>query len=288
MLAIYINLERRTDRRDFMEAQCAALGLDVERLEATTPETIRDEDLAPLTMAEACEYLSPVEVASSISHFGAWKRMLEAGQRRVLVMEDDVRLSGMLPSFLSALEKEGPDIGLLRLETRMSRVLLYRRAEPAPLGLSLHRPLSYEYGCCAYVISADYAAPILASPQRFSMPADDILFSLESPFRLTSKLRAVVPALAIAQYEVTPDYCVPPSIVDSDLQAGRDVRVARPPPSRPRPRGLRKLRREILRVGRQIAGIPDVARRQLYSQSMIVPFAAGDSSGPRSGALPSA
>src|SRR5690606_13169956 len=134
-----------------------------------------------------------------ISHFRAWKRMLATGGRRMLVLEDDVRLSPLLPSFLAAPEAEDRDIGVLRLETRMSQVLLHTRAEPAPLGVSLRLPLSYEAGSGAYVISADYASRILASRRRYVLPIDDLLFSLSSPFRDRRRLRTAVPALAVCR-----------------------------------------------------------------------------------------
>lgn len=281
MLAFYINLDKRTDRRAFMEAQLAELGMNVERLQATTPDMIVDEDLAPLSMAQIGENLSPPEIATLISHFRAWKRMLAEGSRRVLVLEDDVRLSPLLPSFLAALEAENRDIGVLRLETRMSRVLLHARAEPAPLGISLRLPLSYEAGSGAYVISADCALRILASPKRFTLPIDDLLFSLSSPFRDPGRLRAAVPALAVCRYEITPEFSVPTSILVSDSQAGREIRYASMA-NRKKPKGLRKLRREILRVGRQVIDAREMVWRRMRARSMIVPFADGEAIAPPS------
>jgi GR25 family glycosyltransferase involved in LPS biosynthesis len=272
LLAFYINLDSRADRRAFMEAQFATLGMSVERLQATTPDTIAEEDIAPLTMKEVRVALAPVEAAASISHFRIWRHMLAGGHRRVLVLEDDVQLSSLMPSFLAALESGGPDTGVLRLETRLSRVLLHRRAEPAPLGISLHLPLSYETGAGAYVISADYAARILASPERFSMPIDDIVFSLKSPFRETSRLRVAVPGLALIQFEVTPDYRVPESILASDSQAGRDLRYVDEARG-PKPTGWLKLRRELRRLRRQTRRTYEVICLRPFAVSRVVPFA---------------
>lgn len=287
MLAFYINLDSRTDRRAFMEAQFAALGMDVERLQATTPDTISREEIAPLAMEEIRAALSPVEVAASISHFRIWRHMLAGGHRRVLVLEDDVWLSGLLPSFLAALESDGPDTGVLRLETRLSQVLLHRRAERAPSGISLHLPLSYEPGAGAYIISVDYAARILASPERFSMPIDDIIFSLKSPFRKTSRLRAAVPGLALFQFEVTPDYCVPDSILKSDAQASRNLRYADEVRA-PGPSGWLKLRRELRRLRRQIQMTYEAIWLRPFAVRRIVPFAGSAVSAPPSAAPPRA
>jgi GR25 family glycosyltransferase involved in LPS biosynthesis len=287
LLAFYINLDKRTDRRAFMESQFVELNMKVERLQATTPDTIAEEDIAPLTMEEIRAALSPVEAAAAISHFRAWRHMLAGGHRHILVLEDDVRLSRLMPSFLAALESGGPYTGVLRLETRLSQVLLHRRAEPAPSGISLHMPLSYEPGTGAYVISADYAARILASPERFSMPIDDIVFSLKSPFRKTSRLRVTVPGLALFQFEATPDYCVPESILTSDAQASRDLRYV-DETLRPKPTGWLKLRREIRRLRRQIGRAYEVIWLRPFAISTIVPFASGAVTSPPSAAPPRA
>lgn len=283
MLAFYINLDRRADRRAFMEAQLAALGMHVERLQATTPDTIANDEIMPLPMRGLRAALSSVEMAASISHFRAWRHMLASGHRSVLVLEDDVRLSSLLPSFIAALESQRQDIDVLRLETRLTQVLVHRRATPAPLGISLHMPLSYEAGSGAYVISADHAARIVSSPERFTMPIDDILFSLKSPFRRTSRLRVCVPALALFQFEVTPEYCVPPGIPSSDAQASRDIRYVDQARA-PRPKGLPKLRREIRRLRRQIGLAYEYIWLRRFAVSTIVPFAGDAVTAPRSAA----
>src|SRR5690606_8732846 len=111
--------------------------------------------------------------------------------------------------------------------------------------------------------------------ERFALPIDDILFSLKSPFRDTSLLRTAVPALALCRYEITPELRVPESVLVSDSQADREMRYARMA-NRKKPRGLRKLRRELVRLGRQIIGAPETVWRRICARSMIVPFADGE------------
>ncbi|HEY6630054.1 MAG TPA: glycosyltransferase family 25 protein [Rhizobiaceae bacterium] len=281
MLAFYINLDKRTDRRAFMDAQLAGLVIEVERLPATTPETISPEDILPLSLKADDQTLSPPEMAISISHFRAWKRMLDEGHPRVLVLEDDVLVSSRLPAFLEAIEAGNNRIGILRLETRLSEVCLHRRVERGPGGFKLHLPLDFEPGAAGYVISADYAARILRSPKRFSMPIDDVLFSLKSPFRDTSAIRTAVPALVLCRNEKSAEYDVPESILASDAQDSRIMRTEGT--LFPKPKGLKKLRREFRRVRSQIALIPAVLAKP-FAQRTIVPFADGEVSAPRSGA----
>lgn len=269
-----------------MGEQFVALGLGVERLQATTPETINEDEIAPCSMAEVAELLSPTEIAISISHFRVWKHMLDQGHRQVLVLEDDVGLSRLLPSFLAALEKEDPDFGILRLETHLAEVLLHPRSEPGPPGFSFHLPLSFEPGAGAYIISAAAADRILASPKRFSLPLDDILFSLESPFRDRSRLRIAVPALAIYRFESSPEFSVPASILQSDAQPDRELREARAMSRKPTE--LQKIHREIRRLWRQVRGVCPAIWTYLFARRMVVPFADGAFSAPRSTALPRA
>lgn len=271
LLAFYINLEKRTDRRAFVERQLADLGLDVGRLEATSPDTIAAEDLFPLSMEHASERLSPPEMACSISHFRAWKRMLDLGHERVLVLEDDVLLSRRLPAFVSALEKMNTDIDILRLETRLTKVRVHWKPRPAPPGFAFHTPFSYEHGSGAYVMSASCARKILSSARRFDRPMDDLLFSLKSPFRNETNIRAAVPALALHRVFGSTDSPIPKSIAASNTSDGRNMHEAARPQIKLR--GLKKLRREIRRFGRQTVAAPSVIWTRLTSRTMVVPFA---------------
>lgn len=253
-----------------MEEQFEALGMTVERFRATTPDTIGEDYPASLSLGKID--LSAPEIAISVSHFRVWRHMLAAGHPRVLVLEDDVRLSPLLPSFLAALDAEDTDIGLLRLETRMSEVLLHPRAEQAPLGISLHMPLSYEAGSGAYIISAAFASRLLASPKRFSLPLDDLLFARESPLRDIRRLRVAVPALAVVRPEISQEFDVPESILTSDAQVERDIRFM----SRKRPKGLRKISREIRRFKSQIARSREAFWLRSQAKRTIVLLAGGD------------
>jgi GR25 family glycosyltransferase involved in LPS biosynthesis len=282
LLAYYINLDRRPDRRAFMDEQFAALGLGVERLQATTPETINSDEIAPYSMADVSKHLSPPEIAISISHFRVWKRMLDQGRRRVFVLEDDLLLSRRLPAFLSAFESEANGVDILRLETHQTEVWIHPKGELGPAGLSLHLPLSFESGAGAYVMSATCAARILSSPERFSLPLDDLLFSPASPFRKRSIIRVAVPALALYRFEVSPDFNVPAGILTSDAHDGRLTRSAWK--RRNKPAGLRRIYREIARLKSQAAGAFQAIWTRLFARRMIVPFADGAFSAPPSAA----
>lgn len=288
MLAYYINLDTRPDRRTFMEAQLSALDMKVERLSATTPDRIVPSDLSPLSMGHVEQRISPPEIAVSISHFRIWKHMLEQGEPQVLVLEDDQLLSRRLPSFLSAIEREPVGIDILRLETRQMQVQIGTRGDPAPEGVSLHAQLSFEDGSGAYVISAACAARILASRKRFSMPLDDILFSLDSPFRRGSTRRVAVPGLALCRYELTPEFAVPPAILASDIHPARVALLEERKRKRRQTVGLRKVGREFARIRMQYDGIVTAVRNALFARTTVIPFADTEFSARSSAAPPPA
>ncbi len=285
MLAFYINLDRRTDRRAFMEEQFAALGLDIQRLPATTPDTITSNDIAPLSPAAIVETMSPVEVAISVSHFRAWQRMLDEGRDHVLVIEDDYKLSSRFPAFLTDFDRKRPDVGLLRLEAQLGSVRLHRWAEAGPLETSLHMPLSYQTGAGAYIISADYARWILASPKRFAMPVDDILYSPRSPLRNAKRTRCTVPGMAIFRWEASPEFDVPESILISDAQPSRNEREFEERNQGKRP-AHERIGREIRRFLHQLVNSPKLTWYWLWSKRMVVPFADSGISAPRSDVPP--
>lgn len=276
MLAFYINLDRRTDRRAFMEQQLAEIGLSAERLPAITPDMFRDDDFISTSLHEARCELSEVEIAISLSHFAIWKRMLAKGDRHVLVMEDDLRLSPLLPGFLSGFVSRNVDLSVLRLETQLSRVLISHRAQPAPAGLSFHDPLSFEGGAGAYIISAEHARRVIESPRRFLLPLDDMLFSPKTPVRVPNgRLKVAVPALALYQFNASAQFDVPAEILVSDAHDAREQRDARQWDQRPKLKGLPRIRREIRRVSRQLANLPN----RILATRTVVPFAADLSGG---------
>src|SRR5690242_19024849 len=99
MQIYYINMARRTDRRAFMEAQLAKLGLEATRIEAVTPETF----LASAVTASRGR-LTPVALSCSLSHVKAAEALLASGDPCALILEDDAILSTRLPEFLAALD----------------------------------------------------------------------------------------------------------------------------------------------------------------------------------------
>lgn len=269
MRIFYINLDRRTDRRRYMEAQFESFGLTAERILATTPSDISAADLAPMTLEDARRRLAPTEIATSISHQRAWRRMLDDGDAHALILEDDCELSPRLPAFLAEFDRQGGFPGLVRLETRLRYQVLARRAARTVLGIRLHQPFTWEWGTAAYVISADEARRVLASEHRFDRPVDDMLLAPTSQLRDGSRILQAVPALAFVPEDERVEGSQPPSVRQSDMQAERLMRFEDEKPKVP----VRKIVREFRRIRRQIADIRQFLHHRIFGRTMAVPFA---------------
>lgn len=269
MRVFCINLDHRTDRWQYMEAQFAALGMMVERIRATTPGEISAADLAPLAIEDVRKGLMPTEIATSISHHRAWRRMLEEGDPFVLILEDDAELSPRLPGFLAAVEERGGLPGVIRIETRQHKQILVRREADSVSGIRLHHTLTWERGTAAYIITAEEARRILASDRRFEMPIDDTLQSPASPLHLPGHVLQAVPALAFVPEEGDVEGTQSASVRVSDLQAERELRFQIDRPNTT----MGKIIREVRRIGRKVANPKTLLRHLIVGRSLAVPFA---------------
>ena len=254
----------------------------VERLRATTPADISDADLAPLTFEEARMGLMPTEIATSISHHRAWRRMLDDGQPYALILEDDCEISPQMPAFLDALDRHGGLPGVVKLETRMRGLVLARRSSYKLGGASLHRTLTWEWGAAAYVISAPEARRVLASPLRFKLPIDDTLLSPASPLYLPRRILQTVPAFAYVPDEGADGGAQPSSVRESDAQAERQARFQVEKPKK----RVGKIHREIRRIQRQISDVRTFLRHRILGRKMAVPFASTPVVSERSSVVP--
>jgi glycosyl transferase family 25 len=277
-----INLDHRTDRWQYMEAQFAALGMTVERIRATTPGEISAADLAPLAIEDVRKGLMPTEIATSISHHRAWRRMLEEGDPFVLILEDDAELSPRLPGFLAAVEERGGLPGVIRLETRQKKQVLARRIAYDVCGFQLHHPLTWEWGTAAYIITAEEARSILASPRRFEMPIDDTIQNPASPLYRPDRVLQTVPALVFVPDEDVSGGSQPASIRQSDTQTERTLRFRADKERMSR----NKFLRELLRIQRQFASIGTRLRHRMLGRMIAVPFADEAAISARSSAVP--
>jgi len=207
----FINLKSRPDRRRRMERMLRGHGVAAVRVDAVPKE-------APPVRAILEEFPAKRagNVACSLSHFEAWRRVLAlpAGQRAALVLEDDVR-------FLRGWRQQ--------LEAHVHQM---EQAEPAELGMESWESWDIFYLDCAhgsgwdfglrglqsacnvmytdaYMITKEAARAALAMVEEDdSLDVEGVLLALQDRGRCFTTL----PKLALQRWD------------DSDIQSGGRVR----------------------------------------------------------------
>ena len=163
MQIYYINLARRTDRRAFMEAQFARLGLEATRIEAVTPDDLTDADRQGKREHWISGALSDAALCCSLSHHRALNALLATSEPWGLILEDDAVLSTRLPAFLEAFAKAPPKALLVRIEAAVHAHLTLRKADASYVAVGLHRYTGWDMGAAGYLVSQEGARLVLAS-----------------------------------------------------------------------------------------------------------------------------
>ncbi|MBR3085715.1 MAG: glycosyltransferase family 25 protein [Kiritimatiellae bacterium] len=164
MRAFYINLDRRPERRAFMERQFERLGLECERVEGgdgrAMPEAEREKAVSRFRWWCARGYRArDGEIGCALSHQSVYRRMVAEKIPFACILEDDIELSGRFPEMLDA-ARDFLNAGAA------PKVLLIApyggRAEPgpadAPFSFSQVRDAS---AASAYVLNAEAAGRLL-------------------------------------------------------------------------------------------------------------------------------
>ncbi len=193
----YVNLASRPDRRDFMDAQFARVGLAARRIEAITPAAIAPEIVERHCGAPRPDQFSPLQLACNLSHQAAWRAFLAEGGAHGVFFEDDGMLSERLPAFLRQLASGfPPGVDLVRFETALRPVRLGSRR--LHLGeFELRRMLGSDIGTCGYAMTRSLAERLLADSRLNDQVIDAYLFSRSGPLVHRHRVLQLVPALTV-------------------------------------------------------------------------------------------
>lgn len=204
-----------------MQQQFEALGLEAIRIEA-----VRGADVSPALLERHCNpkrsrWMTPNELACNLSHKIAWQRLIDSGESRALVLEDDVMLSPSLPRFLAEVERADLQTPLIRIETIGSELRKVRPVERQILpDIAIRECLTRDAGSAGYILTKEAAAVLIESPQINRLLMDALLFS---PFTALSQrlgVRYADPGLCIQRAWAGEQTAV----AQSDLIADRELR----------------------------------------------------------------
>jgi GR25 family glycosyltransferase involved in LPS biosynthesis len=198
----YNNLDRRCDRRAYMEEMLAGLGLEATRHPSFEEATVSDAALAAAIDGDTPLIFSSRESqCNALSHLAMHRRLIESGARAALMLEDDVELSPEILPFLASLDWLPDGIGLVQFERygsgRSPRLVGPSMPGSPVAGRSLHRLRSRTGGSACYLITREAALLIAARAGLLRTPIDHLLFSPNaSPLFEDLGVAIVLPALA--------------------------------------------------------------------------------------------
>lgn len=216
----YINLDYRTDRREFIEAGLKRLGLSAQRVPAITPR-----DLDPAIIARSS--LVVIHRACTESHLTIWRHMIAQDIPAAVILEDDVQLSDDLPGFLSWPALREPWYDVIKLETQLNTVWLAKKhARTAPTGTQVRRLLSQHIGTAAYIITLPTVKALITSPELDTVAIDRVLFGRHASVLYSHRVFQTQPGLCVTeQFSKAPDT----GLIRSDIGMRRKRRRLRNP-----------------------------------------------------------
>lgn len=188
--AFYINLDRRVDRREHIEAQIGRVGLVAERVTAVMPA-----DIEPARLAAAGRLMSPTELACSLSHRRVWQMVLDRNLPDALILEDDGVLSASIADVLR-IPSLRDKVDALQFESHPANALVGPSILKAG-DTTVHRLMSASLGSCAYYITAQFAARMLEHPLLDRLAVDRVLFGRGGGVIYRERIYQSVPALAV-------------------------------------------------------------------------------------------
>ncbi len=180
MRIFLINLKRRPDRLDAMNAAGSRLGLSLTRIEAldarldalTGPMMDRFAENGPLGE------IPRGDKACLLSHRMAWEQFIAGGDSHAAILEDDVALSPAAARLLKDAKWIPAGVDVVKLEhygPRGQSVLLSDFAEVGG-NFRIARMHSRHTGAAAYILTRRAAELLLKEP-RFTLPVDHLLFN---------------------------------------------------------------------------------------------------------------
>ena len=244
----YINLDRSTMRRQWMESQMAQLGVRFERISAVDGFSLNPSSIKnTIIQGHRAECrLSATELGCFLSHREAWKRISSSSEEFGVVLEDDILLSSKVQLFLNDFSWIPRRTVLIRLETTRKRERLRKRQECGTIHdipYTLHE-FKGSYGSGAYILHKEMARWLIKNTKKICRTVDmelirPDLFRNSQPSCNGGVYRfQLVPALAIQQH------CTIKKFLPNEAEMSTMVEQGR---LKDLPNDLR-LKRELLRV----------------------------------------
>ncbi|WP_299641191.1 glycosyltransferase family 25 protein [Devosia sp.] len=202
MKSYVINLDRSPERLAHFLAQAQGAQLDVTRIAAVDGMAMDPmQRLALSSRHFQFQPLNPGELGVFMSHRAAWRVLVESGEARAAVFEDDALLAADLGGLLATIDAHPPRGDVIKLETTLRDVVL--GGDRATLGgrYEGRRLLSWQGGTAGYVITRICAERLLGLTDPIADTVDQVLFAPQSRISRTLHIVQVSPAPCV-QYDI--------------------------------------------------------------------------------------
>lgn len=184
--AFVINLERDSERRDYMRTQLSTLGITAEFVPAVDGRKMdasgwKTYDRNKTLRIYGVEMMA-TEIGCYLSHFNIYERMIRENIPVALIMEDDIVCTPSLPTIIEDLiAGPNPEWLVVRFESQRGRVREPKKPEFKGIsvkklrGGELYRLGTHVLGFGAYLIRKEGAQRMLEYGNPIFMPVDQTM-----------------------------------------------------------------------------------------------------------------
>ena len=202
---LVLSLERRGDRREFMQKQLEREGITYSFLDAVDGQLLKTELLPESLISKTSkENLSNGQFGCALSHYDIWLQMLEKGWDNLLLFEDDTVIDENFKAKLEIVMKEVPDDFDYLILGSCGKIFERER-------VSKHVFVPYNT-CCTdgYIVSKAGAEKLLtlAAPMDLKLGGIDIVIS------------ELIKRKKINAYHLDPLLCGQQDLFDTDINKG--------------------------------------------------------------------
>lgn len=206
-----LNLKRDEDRRQFIQTQLQAFGVEFEMIEAVDGRSLTEEDLSAYSenaaIAACGRPLSRGEIGCALSHIKIWKRIIREKIDEVLVLEDDIKIGQSLFSVLDNKSKFPGDYEFVNFLTDAPQI---------PFGdfvFDIYRVSKHKGGgsnrTCLYLITHKGAEKLLSQVYPIRKAADGITGNAQKTMLTSYGIYPRVAVLSDFESSIWENDCVP-------------------------------------------------------------------------------
>lgn len=198
----FLNLDRHKNRFERLRDQLDNLGLTWKRIAAIDAQQASEEALSEYTnLTGPIPRMGAGARACTAGHFKIWKTFLETDAPVAFILEDDVRVSGVLPAFVKAAASYSNQVDILNFNRQNSKheqkKLMVSKIHPLIDDVfEGKRLLGPHYGTAGYMITRSAAERLYNQLIRTNVPIDHLLFNPNvSSFNRSSRIYQAFPAM---------------------------------------------------------------------------------------------